>query len=85
MSEVKRGRGLLANRQREKEEHLKEAFDAQPIPVKKRRDEGFKAGRLSMDAYNAIRDIYYEQKLGSFAEAADIVVNFYLEHHKEQK
>lgn len=52
---------------------------------KKKRDEGFKAGRLSMDAYNAIRDIYYEQKLGSFAEAADIVVNFYLENHKKDK
>ena len=78
-------RGLIANRQREREEHLKEAFGDQPLPVKKKRDEGFKAGRLSMDAYNAIRDIYYEQKLGSFAEAADIVVNFYLENNKKDK
>lgn len=76
-------RDLIKNRQREKEQHLKGAFD-EPIPVKKKRDEGFKAGRLSMDAYNAIRDIYYEQKLGSFAEAADIVVNFYKEHHKQE-
>ena len=85
MSEARRGRGLIANRQREKEEHLQAAFDEQPLPVKKKRDEGFKAGRLSIETYNAIRDIYYEQKLSSFAEAADIVMEFYLEHHKDKK
>lgn len=78
-------KGLIANRQREKEEHLQGAFDEQPMPVKKTKDEGFKAGRLSMETYNAIKDIYYKKQLKSFAEAADIVMDFYLKHNKKDK
>ena len=84
MSELKRGRGLLANRQREKEEHLQGAFDDQPMP-KKKKDEDFKAIRVSGEAYEIFRELKYDNRLENMADAVNIVLEVYLEHNKKDK
>lgn len=79
MSNVRRG--LLADRKREKEEHLQAVFDEHTVvPAKKKKDDGFKPIRVSNEAYDIFRELKYDNRLESMADAVNIVMEVYLKH-----
>lgn len=72
----KQGRGLLANRKRERATHLQGNLNFEKPSSK----DDTKPVRISLEAYEVITDLYHERRHKSRMETVDEIIRVYLAH-----